>query len=124
VILAGDAAGVDPLMGEGISCAFEHGKLAAGAIARFLGGDMAALDAYGAGMHRGMTGRKLRRLAFAARRFYGPRHRLYFRIAAMSARAQELGVDWYNGARWADELSIGGALMRWAGAVLFGIRLR
>ncbi|HLI80052.1 MAG TPA: FAD-dependent monooxygenase, partial [Candidatus Binataceae bacterium] len=33
VMLAGDAAGVDPLMGEGISCAFEHGKLAAGAIA-------------------------------------------------------------------------------------------
>src|SRR6267154_2839989 len=36
VILAGDAAGVDPLMGEGISCAFEHGKIAAGAIVRFI----------------------------------------------------------------------------------------
>ena len=36
VILAGDAAGVDPLMGEGISCAFEHGKLAAHAIGELL----------------------------------------------------------------------------------------
>jgi flavin-dependent dehydrogenase len=124
VILAGDAAGVDPLMGEGISCAFEHGKLAADVVARFLGGDSDALEAYSARMHRGTMGLKLRRLAFAARRFYGPRHRLYFRIAAMSARAQELGVDWYNGARRMDEISIGGALMRWAAAVLFGLRLR
>jgi len=124
VILAGDAAGVDPLMGEGISCAFEHGKLAAAALSRFLGGDSAALEAYGAEMHRGIMGRKLRRLGFAARRFYGPRHRIYFRIAAMSARARELGVDWYNGARGVDELSIGGVLLRWAGAVLFGMRLR
>ena len=124
VILAGDAAGVDPLMGEGISYAFEHGKIAAAAIARFLGGDSEALEAYSARMHRGVIGRKLRRLGFAARRFYGPRHRLYFRIAAMSGRAQELGVDWYNGARGMDELSICGALMRWAAAVLFGMRLR
>ena len=43
VILAGDAAGVDPLMGEGISCAFEHGKLAANAICNFLDGDTGAL---------------------------------------------------------------------------------
>ncbi len=43
VILAGDAAGVDPLMGEGISCAFEHGKLAAIAIGKFLDGDRNAL---------------------------------------------------------------------------------
>ncbi|HJU28728.1 MAG TPA: FAD-dependent monooxygenase, partial [Candidatus Binataceae bacterium] len=99
VILAGDAAGVDPLMGEGISCAFEHGKLAAAAVADFVGGDRGALEAYSAAIHRGIIGRKLRRLGFAARRFYGPRHRLYFRVAAMSARARELGVDWYNGAR-------------------------
>ncbi|MFZ0887514.1 MAG: FAD-dependent oxidoreductase, partial [Candidatus Binataceae bacterium] len=41
-ILAGDAAGVDPLMGEGISCAFEHGKLAAAGVASFLDGDRTA----------------------------------------------------------------------------------
>ena len=39
VMLAGDAAGVDPLMGEGISCAFEHGKLAARSIGELLAGD-------------------------------------------------------------------------------------
>ncbi len=39
VLLAGDAAGVDPLMGEGISYAFEHAKLAAQAVDGFLAGN-------------------------------------------------------------------------------------
>ncbi|HLX06024.1 MAG TPA: NAD(P)/FAD-dependent oxidoreductase, partial [Candidatus Binatus sp.] len=50
-ILAGDAAGVDPLMGEGISCAFEHGKLAANAIVKFLDGDRDALRTYDRVLH-------------------------------------------------------------------------
>ncbi len=111
-ILAGDAAGVDPLMGEGISCAFEHGKLAADALARYLDGDCSALEAYGEELHRGLLGRKLRRLAFAARRFYGAHHRFYFRLAGFSGRLQRLSVDWYNGARRVDELSIVRAMMR------------
>jgi geranylgeranyl reductase family protein len=112
VILAGDAAGVDPLMGEGISCAFEHGKLAAAAIARYLDGDCAALEAYGNELHHGLMGRKLRRLAFAARRFYGAHHRFYFRLAGFSGKLQRMGVDWYNGTRRVDELSIVRAVSR------------
>jgi geranylgeranyl reductase family protein len=111
-ILAGDAAGVDPLMGEGISCAFEHGKLAARAIIGYLDGDCAALENYGRNLHRGLIGRKLRRLAFAARIFYGAHHRLYFRLAGISSRLQRLSVDWYNGARRIDELSIARAALR------------
>jgi len=111
-ILAGDAAGVDPLMGEGISCAFEHGKLAAAALARYLDGDCSALEAYGTELHRGLMGRKLRRLAFAARRFYGAHHRLYFRLAGFSGKLQQLSIDWYNGARRIDELSIVSAALR------------
>jgi menaquinone-9 beta-reductase len=110
-ILAGDAAGVDPLMGEGISYAFEHGKLAASAIRRYLEGDTSALERYGNELHQGLIGRKLRRLAFAARRFYGTHHRLYFRLAGLSGKVQQLGVDWYNGARRIDELSIGRAVV-------------
>jgi len=119
-ILAGDAAGVDPLMGEGISCAFEHGKLAAAAVARYLDGQGSALHEYGNELHRGQIGRKLRRLSFAARRFYGPRHRLYFRLARVSTNAQTLGVAWYNGARRADELTIRQAVMTLARAILCG----
>jgi menaquinone-9 beta-reductase len=111
-ILAGDAAGVDPLMGEGISCAFEHGKRAAAAIARYLDGDMAALEEYGNELHRGLMGRKLRRLAFAARCFYGAHHRFYFRLAGFSDRLQRLGVDWYNGTQGLDEVSVVRAAFR------------
>jgi flavin-dependent dehydrogenase len=124
VLLAGDAAGVDPLMGEGISCAFEHGRLAVATITRALDGDGAALADYDREMHAGALGRKLGRLGFAARRFYGPRHRLYFALARLSRRAQELGADWYNGAARLDEMSVAGALGRWARAVLFGAPLR
>ena len=53
VMLAGDAAGVDPLMGEGISCAFEHGKLAADAIGKFLDGESGAIRAYDRALHEG-----------------------------------------------------------------------
>ncbi|HZC46985.1 MAG TPA: hypothetical protein VE243_10955, partial [Candidatus Acidoferrum sp.] len=124
VILAGDAAGVDPLMGEGISCAFEHGKLAAGAICKFLDGDTGALLAYDRALHEGAVGKKLGKLAFAARHFYGPRHKLFFRIARISRRAQEIGVDWYNGARHLDELPARRLIARWVRAVLLGEAVR
>lgn len=118
VILAGDAAGVDPLMGEGISCAFEHGKLAADAIVKFLDGDGDALRTYDLTLHEGAVGKKLSKLAFAARHFYSPHHRLFFRIARVSRRAREIGVDWYNGARHLDELPTRRLIARWARAVL------
>ena len=120
VILAGDAAGVDPLMGEGISCAFEHGRLAADAICKFLEGDFGALRAYDRALHEGAIGRKLGKLAFAARHFYGPRHQLFFRLARVSRRAQEIGVDWYNGARHLDEVPTRRLIARWAREVLLG----
>ncbi len=123
-MLAGDAAGVDPLMGEGISYAFEHGRLAAEAAARFLDDDRTALDDYDHALHRGAIGRKLGRLAFAARRFYGPRHRPYFRLAHLSRKAQQMGVDWYNGARSLDEVPARWLIARWAAAVLLGRPVR
>ncbi len=124
VVLAGDAAGVDPLMGEGISCAFEHGKHAAAAVSRFLEGDAQALNKYDEHLHRGSIGRKLAILGFAARNFYGRQHRAFFRIASLSRRAQEIGVDWYNGAAHVDELPPAALLTRWARAVLFGGSVR
>src|ERR1700722_9204487 len=124
VMLAGDAAGVDPLMGEGISCAFEHGTLAANAIGKFLDGDSGAIGAYDRVLHDGAVGKKLSKLAFAARHFYSPHGRLFFRIASVSRRAQEIGVDWYNGARHLDEMPTHRIVARWARAVLLGDSLR
>ncbi|HYA35357.1 MAG TPA: geranylgeranyl reductase family protein [Candidatus Binataceae bacterium] len=124
VILAGDAAGVDPLMGEGISTAFEHGRLAAGAIADFLDGKADALKRYDAELHRSAIGRKLEKLAFAARSFYGPHYRAFFRIAMVSRSAQAIGVDWFNGSAHLDELSTPTLLARWARAILFNTPVR
>jgi flavin-dependent dehydrogenase len=120
VILAGDAAGVDPLMGEGISFALEHGRMAADAALHFLDGNADALRAYDHALHSGYNARKLGRLAFAARRFYGPRHRLYFKLASLSRHAQQLGLDWYNGANGVDETSA----LRVAARCLTSILLR
>jgi flavin-dependent dehydrogenase len=124
VILAGDAAGVDPLMGEGISCAFEHGKVAADAICKYLDGAGGALRAYNRALHEGAVGKKLGKLAFAARHFYSPHGKLFFRLAGASRRAQEIGVDWYNGARHLDELPARRLIARWARAVLLGEPVR
>lgn len=120
VILAGDAAGVDPLMGEGISFALEHGQMAANAALRFLDGDGDALRAYDRALHSGYNARKLGRLAFAAQRFYGPHHRFYFKLASLSRHAQQLGLDWYNGANGVDETSA----LRIAARCLTSILLR
>ncbi len=120
VLLAGDAAGVDPLMGEGISYAFEHGKLAAQALEAWLAGTAGALAGYDHALHRSAVARKLRRLLFAARRFYGPHHRLYFRLASLSGSVQRIGIDWYNGANHLDEAPMGSLLAKLAKTVLLG----
>jgi flavin-dependent dehydrogenase len=96
-LLVGDAAGVDPLMGEGISLAFEYGSLAAATIARTWtdGGDCAA--AYQAAFDRSWLAAKLRRLYLATRLFYGATWPLWFGLAERSRRVRSLGLRWYNG---------------------------
>ncbi len=97
VLLAGDAAGVDPLLGEGISYALEYGRMAAEELrAGFLRGDL-SFSGYGARVDRSPLGKKLRRLALGARLFYGPRSDLWFRVARFSRTAQRIGMNWYNG---------------------------
>jgi len=106
VLLAGDAAGVDPLMGEGISFAFEYGRRAAVAVVRaYASGDFAFTD-YQRDVAHSWMGRKLRRLGTAVRLFYGPAWRVSFAIAACSRRAQALGVRWYNGVDGLDQRSV------------------
>lgn len=104
-LLVGDAAGCDPLMGEGISYALEYGILAADAIAgaRELGAEPGAH--YQHAVHAGAMARKLRRLHWAARHFYGPRHAWWFHLARLSRRAQRVGLAWYNGGDHWDERS-------------------
>lgn len=97
VLLVGDAAGVDPLLGEGISFALQFGLIAARTLAQgFATGDL-RFRGYDRLVRRSPMGRKLRRLGFAARMMYGPTGPLWFRVARLSRRAQITGMNWYNG---------------------------
>ena len=105
VLLAGDAAGVDPLMGEGISFAFEYGRRAAAAVMRaWATGDCSFAD-YEREVATSWMGKKLRRLGLAVRLFYGPAWRLCFPLAARSRHAQTIAVRWYNGVGGLDQRS-------------------
>jgi flavin-dependent dehydrogenase len=96
-LLVGDAAGVDPLLGEGISFALQFGQLAAASLSRgFAGGDL-RFRSYRHEVERSAMGRKLRRLGFAARVMYGRMGPFWFRVARLSRRAQITGMNWYNG---------------------------
>jgi flavin-dependent dehydrogenase len=97
VLLVGDAAGAEPLMGEGISFAFEYGRWAADEIVRAVASDAFALDGAERRFRRSWAGLKLRRLHQAAAMFYGPGARLWLALAARWRGAQAVGLCWYNG---------------------------
>jgi menaquinone-9 beta-reductase len=97
VLLVGDAAGVEPLMGEGISFAIEYGRWAADELATALARDDFRFAGAEARFRQGWVGRKLRRLEQAATMFYGPGARLWLALAARWRGAQEIGIRWYNG---------------------------
>lgn len=113
VLLVGDAAGVDGLMGEGISYSFEYGAWAARSIVRGL--QNARFDFVEAEeeFHRSWVGTKLRRLALLERLFYGRSHRLWFLLAEQSAAARAIGLRWYNGVDGWDRVSGWQALQAW-----------
>jgi flavin-dependent dehydrogenase len=95
--LVGDAAGVDALLGEGISFCLEYGRIAAHALVDgFRRGDLSFVD-YGERVARSTVGKKLRRLALGARLFYGARSRFWFWVSRLSPTAQRIGMNWYNG---------------------------
>jgi geranylgeranyl reductase family protein len=97
VLLAGDAAGVDPLMGEGISLAMEYAGFAAAALAHALRSGDCSGEPYQRAVEGSWLGRKLARLHLATRLFYGPTWRFWFALAERSSRLRSIGLRWYNG---------------------------
>lgn len=80
IVLAGDAAGADPLLGEGIGPALGYGDLAARAVIEALErGDFGFAD-YTRRVHESRLGRALRKRRIAARILYGVRHPLLHRL--------------------------------------------
>jgi len=80
VILVGDAAGVDPLLGEGISLALGYGELATHAIIDAFARDDLGFRDYTSRVHRSPMGHSLRYRHHAARLVYGMQHPALQRI--------------------------------------------
>ncbi len=97
VVLVGDAAGAEPLMGEGISFALEYGAFAAQAIREALRTKDFSFDSYTRTLAHAWLGKKLARLSFATKLFYGRTARLWFTLAARNTSLQSIGLKWYNG---------------------------
>ncbi len=97
VVLVGDAAGAEPLMGEGISFALEYGAFAAQAIREALRIKDFSFDSYTRTLAQAWLGKKLARLSFATKLFYGRTARLWFTLAARNTSLQSIGLKWYNG---------------------------
>ena len=97
VALVGDAAGAEPLLGEGISFALEYGAFAAQAIHEALRTKDFSFDSYTRTLAQAWLGKKLARLSFATKLFYGRTARLWFTLAARNTRLQSVGLKWYNG---------------------------
>jgi flavin-dependent dehydrogenase len=123
VLLAGDAAGVDALMGEGISFAFEYGRRAASATARAFAASDFTFGEYERSVAASWMGKKLRRLELGTRLFYGATWRVWFEFAARSRQAQAIGIRWYNGVDGWDQRSAWDAVRAWwRGDVLRAVR--
>ncbi len=105
VVLVGDAAGAEPLMGEGISFALEYGAFAAQAIREALRIKDFSFDSYTRTLAQAWLGKKLARLSFATKLFYGRTARLWFTLAARNTSLQSIGLKWYNGVDGWDQRS-------------------
>ena len=100
VLLVGDAAGADPLMGEGISLAFDYGRTAAREIAQGLSRSDLSFRSYGRRVWREF-GWRLSLLSVATACLYGKRARFWFSLAR-SRSLRERAASWYLGVRPSD----------------------
>jgi flavin-dependent dehydrogenase len=100
VLLVGDAAGVDPLLGEGISFALGYGDVAARALRDAFARDDLSFAGYREQVLRHRVGRFLRGRAAVSRLFYRLRGRRLLHFIAWNFgplvgwQAERFLVDW------------------------------
>ncbi len=114
LLLAGDAAGIDPLAAEGIAESLEYAPLAARAIVSELEGGTArvgygggaashagrtGLEGYASSILRSPLGRKLRAHRFLARFLYGRHASFWRRFAFTDPAVSRLVLESFDGSR-------------------------
>lgn len=93
VLLAGDAAGVDPLFAEGISYAMEYGEVVAAAIVDAFSRKDFSFASYAARLRQHELGRLLRRRVIVARSFYRYRMPLFWKVFWHLAQVASPGLQ-------------------------------
>jgi flavin-dependent dehydrogenase len=108
LMLAGEAAGIDPVTGEGIAQAIEYGVLAGRFLARRLatGGPPQSLDAWSGVLQASRLALDLRIRALFLRAFYGPARAEVERFFVGSPDAMQIGCEHFA-ARPHDWLRVG-----------------
>lgn len=93
VLLAGDAAGVDPLFAEGISYGMEYGSIVAEQIEDAFARNNFGFEAYKTALQKHRLGRLLRRRAFIARHLFAYRQPEMFALIWRMATIAPLTIQ-------------------------------
>ena len=97
VMLVGEAAGIDPVTGEGIAQGIVFAEVAAGVIARALESGDLSFQGYGAEVARTQVARHLAQSHRLAPHVYGARARAWASFLASRPEAVAAGAQWYEG---------------------------
>jgi len=97
VSLAGEAAGIDPTLGEGIAQAIDYGAVVARELARAQHTGDWSFRGYRRRLLRSRLGQELIGTRHLANRLYGPRGRRYLDLFLTSARINRLGARFLAG---------------------------
>jgi flavin-dependent dehydrogenase len=96
-LLAGEAAGIDPMLGEGIAQAIAYGALAGDYLAGKLEEGDLRFDDWGERVRRSRLGRDLRFRTLAMRRFYGPGRAAIERYLQAEPAFLRAGLRYFGG---------------------------
>jgi menaquinone-9 beta-reductase len=97
LMLVGEAAGIDPVTGEGIGQGIVYAAVAAACCAEGLERGDLAFEGYGRAFGRTTTARHLTQSAHLAPRVFGPRGRRWASFLACREDAVAAGARWYEG---------------------------
>lgn len=92
VLLVGDAAGIDPLVGEGVPEALEYGKIAANEIVESFEKDIFSFKNYKRKIFSSRLGKELKMYVIFSNMLYGPRFEFTFSLLWNDAHLQRLLV--------------------------------
>ena len=112
-LLIGEAAGIDPITGEGIAQAILYGQHAAGYVASRLSANDLSFTDWSASLGRTTVGLDLKVRYELCRRFFGPSREFYERSLVATPQGFQAGIRYFGGLP-ISLTQTGGVLGAWA----------